>query len=71
MSPEIAFNKTHTNKVDIWCLGVLLFEMLHGMPPFQAQSLNDIKDEFVRKSINVKKNLDPDIKDLLKRMLES
>jgi len=34
MSPEIAFNKTHTNKVDIWCLGVLLFEMLHGMPPF-------------------------------------
>ena len=45
--------------------------MLHGMPPFQAQSLNDIKDEFVRKSINVKKNLDPDIKDLLKRMLES
>lgn len=51
MGPEIAFNKTHNNKVDIWCLGVLLFEMLHGMPPFRAQSLNDIKDEFQRKHI--------------------
>ena len=30
MSPEILGNQYHTNKVDIWCLGILLYEMLHG-----------------------------------------
>lgn len=69
MSPEIAFHKTHTNKVDIWCLGVLLFEMFHGLPPFSASTLNDIKDEFLRKKIEVRQSLDPEIKDLIHQML--
>lgn len=30
MSPEILDNSGHTNKVDVWCLGILLYEMLHG-----------------------------------------
>lgn len=30
MSPEILHSQSHTEKVDIWCLGILLYEMLHG-----------------------------------------
>lgn len=30
MSPEILGTRFHTNKVDIWCLGILLYELLHG-----------------------------------------
>lgn len=30
MSPEILDNEGHNHKVDIWCLGILLYEMLHG-----------------------------------------
>lgn len=30
MSPEILHKQKHTDKVDIWCLGILLYEMLHG-----------------------------------------
>lgn len=30
MSPEILYAGAHTGKVDIWCLGILLYEMLHG-----------------------------------------
>ena len=29
MSPEVAENKGHNKKTDIWSLGVLLFELIH------------------------------------------
>jgi len=39
MPPEIAKSHKHGKKADIWCLGILLYEFLHGMPPFQADTL--------------------------------
>ena len=30
MSPEIVLDGKHSFKVDIWCLGILLYEFLHG-----------------------------------------
>ena len=30
MSPEIVGNVKHDYKVDIWCLGILFYELLHG-----------------------------------------
>lgn len=41
MAPEMLQNLSHDHRLDIWCLGVLLFELLHGHPPFQGQSESD------------------------------
>ena len=30
MSPEVLSNLKQNLKVDIWCLGILLYEFLHG-----------------------------------------
>lgn len=30
MSPEIVVDQKHGFKVDIWCLGIMLYEFLHG-----------------------------------------
>ena len=57
MSPEIIYGKSHTNKVDVWCMGILLYEMLHGNPPFKADTLRQIKDEFMTKNILLRKAL--------------
>lgn len=44
MSPEILEKNKHSKKLDIWCLGIMLYEMLHGDTPFHAESLEQIKD---------------------------
>lgn len=38
MSPEIVgdSDQGHTEKVDVWCMGILIIEMLTGKTPFQG-----------------------------------
>lgn len=34
VAPEIILQKGHNKTVDIWCFGILLYEMAFGIPPF-------------------------------------
>ena len=34
MAPEMIDNVPHDHRIDIWCLGILLFELVHGYAPF-------------------------------------
>ena len=70
MSPEIALQKKHGFAVDIWCLGILLYEMLHGDPPFKAESLTQIKSEFKTGKIDINPNIHPDLQDFIIQLLE-
>ena len=38
MSPEMINSEPHTTKLDIWAVGVLLYEMLHGSPPYRGKN---------------------------------
>merc|ERR1719188_564627 len=51
MAPEVIDCKGHNKMVDWWMLGVLLFELLVGKPPFEADSTEKVY-ESVRKGIN-------------------
>lgn len=37
MAPEMLRGLGHSAKVDVWAIGVLLYEMLHGYPPFNSK----------------------------------
>ena len=36
MAPEIFKGELYDNSVDIWSLGILLYELLHGYSPFKV-----------------------------------
>jgi serine/threonine protein kinase len=38
MAPEMIESKDHDKSLDIWCLGVLLFELLIGKTPFEGKA---------------------------------
>lgn len=69
MSPEIVNKSTHTNKVDIWCLGILLYEMLHGDSPFQVKSVTEMKKCLKKDSLKIKEGVSKDTKLLMSKML--
>ncbi|TFK47364.1 AGC/Akt protein kinase [Heliocybe sulcata] len=40
IAPELLLNQGYTKTVDWWTLGVLLFEMMSGLPPFYDENVN-------------------------------
>lgn len=38
VAPEIITNKSHDYKADIWSVGILMYELLNGIPPFSKKN---------------------------------
>ena len=70
MSPEVLLRERQTKKTDIWALGVLLYELFHGYAPFQGSRMNDILDQITRDRIVFRTNVDPEVKDLVLKILK-
>lgn len=43
MAPEMLFKSAYDYRVDIWALGILLYEMLHGFAPFKGKSASEVQ----------------------------
>lgn len=56
MSPEI-FEGEYDIKCDTWSLGVILYYMLIGFPPFYAESEKEIIQMILKKKINFESNV--------------
>lgn len=41
LAPEMISHRSHDHNVDLWCLGILLFEFLTGGPPFESRETKD------------------------------
>ncbi|XP_071964439.1 serine/threonine-protein kinase ULK3-like [Antedon mediterranea] len=45
MAPEIIINATYDAKVDLWSVGVILFECLFGKAPFASKTFSELADK--------------------------
>nr|AFD36235.1 protein kinase C6 [Acanthamoeba castellanii] len=69
LAPEIIQSKGHGKAVDWWALGVLLFEMLAGYPPFFDDNPFGVYEKILAGRIHFPSHFDPDAKDLVRKLL--
>ena len=80
MSPEIISNENYDKCVDIWALGILLYEMLHGFSPFKSKNIKlnyeQLKEEIFNNIENgsyviyKEKELSKECVSLIRKLLE-
>ncbi|TIA90968.1 hypothetical protein E3P99_01300 [Wallemia hederae] len=69
LAPELLLNKGYTKSVDWWTLGVLLYEMLSGLPPFYDENTNEMYRKILQDPLRFGDEFSPDAKDILSRLL--
>lgn len=69
LAPEIIHSKGHGKAVDWWALGILIYEMLVGYPPFFDESPFKIYEKILAGRIEFPRFMDPAAKDLIKKLL--
>ncbi|KAG0472294.1 hypothetical protein HPP92_016840 [Vanilla planifolia] len=71
LPPEMVESVEHDASVDIWSLGVLCFEFLYGVPPFEAKEHSDTYRRIVEVDLKFppKPTVSSSAKDLISQML--
>ena len=70
LAPEIINESGHDERVDIWCIGVLLFELSTGNVPFPGNDLETLKYNITNLKINWPKDIGLDVKNLIMKILK-
>merc|ERR1719247_3860406 len=68
LAPEIIQSKGHGKPVDWWALGVLIFEMLAGYPPFYDENPFGIYQKVLAGKIEFPRHFDVKAKDLIRKL---
>ena len=69
LAPEIITNKGHGKPVDWWTFGILLYEMLVGIDPFNDNDPMGIYQKILKCKVKFPKNFDRNAKSLIKHLL--
>ena len=74
MSPELVNHEVYSKEIDVWSLGVLLYEMVHGYSPFRPDKPNfNAKDVIVNirlHKLKFNKNVSEQCKELIYHLLD-
>ena len=70
IAPEMLLKKGHDTRVDIWSVGVLMFELLSGYSPFVAKNNQELYQNIRRLKIQWPKDMPPLAKNLIGKILK-
>lgn len=71
MAPQILEKKDYSAKCDIWSLGIIYYELLHGSVPWIARSEKELLDNIknVPMKFNSALNIKPATEKMIRMML--
>ena len=69
LAPEIIQSKGHNKAVDWWALGILIYEMLAGYPPFFDDNPFGIYEKILSGKVEWPTHLEPTARDIVRRLL--
>jgi serine/threonine protein kinase len=69
MSPEILRGEPQDFNVDIWALGILLYEMFHKRPPYSGRTPSEMMKSINQTNVCFEKNVPHEARDLILRIL--
>jgi len=70
LAPEIILSRGYNKAVDWWALGVIIYEMTAGYPPFFAENPIQIYEKIVSGHLRFPSHFSVNLKDLLKNLLQ-
>lgn len=65
MAPEIITKNGYNYNSDLWSVGIILYEMIHGYTPFNVSNFIDLIKEIKKKNIQIKMDISEECKELI------
>lgn len=69
IAPETLQRQRYDRRVDFYALGVLLYEMIVGTPPFINKNTTTLKEMKIQGDVRYPKVIDPGVKNILEKCL--
>ncbi|PON62443.1 GPCR kinase [Trema orientale] len=69
MAPELVREQPYNHTADLWSLGVILYELFVGQPPFYTNSVYALIRHIVKDPVKYPDNISADFKSFLKGLL--
>lgn len=70
MSPELVQEQPYDSSSDIWSLGVILYELYYGQPPFYTNSILTLINQIVKDPVKYPGEISRDFKSFLQGLLQ-
>lgn len=51
MAPELVEQKNYSEKVDVWSLGCIVYQLLSGTTPFEASTLGTLNAKILKQKV--------------------
>jgi serine/threonine protein kinase len=70
IAPEIFKGEQYNKPADVWSLGILIYEMLHGYSPFKGKNYREVSEKVLNGTIVMSDSLSSRLHSLIKAILK-
>ena len=69
LPPEMILGIAHNQSVDVWSLGVLMYEFLEGAPPFEDEKKSETYKKITSVNLKFPSHFSSEARDLITKLL--